>query len=165
MITLRNNIKSNINQYKACFHENAIKFLEWYQLFFRLHYVKRKKSNTNMFETDNTVADVSRFLLYFIFFLIHNICYIFTNTDGNLKTSVVNCLRVWWEHSQYVLFYVLLFAMLIACLSYHLDHYAIVTSYGDMDLVNIGSGNFLLLDSTKPLPDPILTSSVRFSHM
>ena len=28
---------------------------------------------------------------------------------------------------------------------------------GDMDLVNIGSGNGLLPDGTKPLPEPMLT--------
>ena len=29
--------------------------------------------------------------------------------------------------------------------------------YGDIDLVNIGSGNALLPDGTKPSPEPMLT--------
>ena len=29
--------------------------------------------------------------------------------------------------------------------------------YGDLSLVNIGPGNGLLPDGTKPLPDPMLT--------
>ena len=33
-----------------------------------------------------------------------------------------------------------------------------MTTYGDMDIyVNINSGNGLLPDSTKPLPEPMLT--------
>ena len=31
-----------------------------------------------------------------------------------------------------------------------------MTPYGDENWVNIGSGNGLLPDSTKPLPEPIL---------
>ena len=38
-----------------------------------------------------------------------------------------------------------------------LTHCGIVTSYGDRDRVNIGSGNDLLLNGTKPLPEPMLT--------
>ena len=30
-----------------------------------------------------------------------------------------------------------------------------MTPYGDRDLVNIGSGNGLLPDGTKPLPEPM----------
>ena len=37
----------------------------------------------------------------------------------------------------------------------HLTHCGLLTPYGDMELVNIGSGNGLLLDGTKPLPEPI----------
>ena len=32
-----------------------------------------------------------------------------------------------------------------------------MTPFGDMDLANIGSGNGLLPDGTKPLPEPMLT--------
>ena len=41
--------------------------------------------------------------------------------------------------------------------SYVLTHCGLVTPYGDRDLVNIGSGNGLLPDGTKPLPEPMLT--------
>ena len=36
-----------------------------------------------------------------------------------------------------------------------LTHFGLVTPYGDR--VNIGSGNGLLPDGTKPLPEPMLT--------
>ena len=38
-----------------------------------------------------------------------------------------------------------------------LSHWDLVTPFGDMDLANIGSGNGLLPDGTKPLPEPMLT--------
>ena len=38
-----------------------------------------------------------------------------------------------------------------------LTHWGLVTPYGDIDLVNIGSGNGLLPDGTKPLPESMLT--------
>ena len=39
-----------------------------------------------------------------------------------------------------------------------LTHCGLVTPYGDMEIwVNIGSGNGLLPDGTKPLPEPMLT--------
>ena len=34
----------------------------------------------------------------------------------------------------------------------------LVTPYGDVDLVNIGSGNGLVLSGTKPLPEAMLTT-------
>ena len=43
-------------------------------------------------------------------------------------------------------------------LLYHLwilTHCCLVTAYGDIDWLNIGSGNGLLLDSTKTLPEPM----------
>ena len=47
-----------------------------------------------------------------------------------------------------------------------LTYCGLVMPYSDRDLVNIGSGNGLLPDGTKPLPEPILTdhqwSSVAF---
>ena len=39
----------------------------------------------------------------------------------------------------------------------HLTHCGLVMPYDDIDLVNIGSGNGLLPDGTKPLPEPVLT--------
>ena len=40
-----------------------------------------------------------------------------------------------------------------------LTHWGLVTSYGERDpWVNIGSGNGLLPDGTKPLPEPLLTN-------
>ena len=36
--------------------------------------------------------------------------------------------------------------------------FLIVMLNGDVNLVNIGSGNGLLPDGNKPLPDPLLTS-------
>ena len=39
-----------------------------------------------------------------------------------------------------------------------LTHCGLVTPWGDKDLVNIGSGNGLLSDGTKPLLEPNLTS-------
>ena len=39
-----------------------------------------------------------------------------------------------------------------------LTHCCLVTPYGDRVLVNIGSGNGLLPDGTKPLPEPMLTN-------
>ena len=38
-----------------------------------------------------------------------------------------------------------------------LTHYGQVTPYGVIELVNIGSGNGLVLSSTKPLPEPMMT--------
>ena len=38
-----------------------------------------------------------------------------------------------------------------------LTHWGPVTPYGANIWVNIGSGNGLLLDGTKPLPEPMLT--------
>ena len=38
-----------------------------------------------------------------------------------------------------------------------LNHWCLVTPYGDMIWVNLGSGNGLLPDGTKPLPEPKLT--------
>ena len=38
-----------------------------------------------------------------------------------------------------------------------LTHWGRVMPYGDSDLVNIGSGNGLLPDGTKPLPEQMLT--------
>ena len=34
----------------------------------------------------------------------------------------------------------------------HLAHFPLVTQYGDTNLVNIGAGNGLPSDGTKPLP-------------
>ena len=34
----------------------------------------------------------------------------------------------------------------------------LVTPYGDVDRVNIESGNGLIPDGTKPIPEPMLTS-------
>ena len=41
----------------------------------------------------------------------------------------------------------------------NLTHWGLVTTYGigDLALVNIGSGNDLVPDGTKPLPEPMLT--------
>ena len=36
-------------------------------------------------------------------------------------------------------------------------HYGLFTPYGDRDRVNIGPGNGLLPDGTRPLPEPVLT--------
>ena len=33
-----------------------------------------------------------------------------------------------------------------------------MTPYDEIDLTNMGSGNGLLLDSTKPLPEPMVNS-------
>ena len=41
--------------------------------------------------------------------------------------------------------------------SFPLTHCGLMTSYGGIDWVNIGSGNGLLPDGTKPLPEPMLT--------
>ena len=38
-----------------------------------------------------------------------------------------------------------------------LTHSGLVAPYGDKIWVNIGSGNGLLPDGTKPLPEPMLT--------
>ena len=38
-----------------------------------------------------------------------------------------------------------------------LTHCGLMTPYGDEIWVNIGSGNGLLPDGTKPLPEPMLT--------
>ena len=38
----------------------------------------------------------------------------------------------------------------------------VMTLYGVMELVNIGSGNGLLPDGTKPLPEPRLTKLYSF---
>ena len=38
-----------------------------------------------------------------------------------------------------------------------LTHGGLVTPYGDIDRVNIGSGNGLLPGGTKPLPGPMFT--------
>ena len=35
-----------------------------------------------------------------------------------------------------------------------------MTPYGDKDLVNIGSGNGLVPDGTKSLPEPMLTNNL-----
>ena len=40
---------------------------------------------------------------------------------------------------------------------FDLTHCGLVTTYGDIDLVNIGSGNGLMPDGTKPLPEQMLT--------
>ena len=42
-------------------------------------------------------------------------------------------------------------------MSFALTHCGLVMLYGDRDLVNFGSGNGLLPDGTKPLPEPMLT--------
>ena len=42
--------------------------------------------------------------------------------------------------------------------SFKLTHCGLVMSYGDRNLVNNGSGNGLLPDSTKSLPEPMLTN-------
>ena len=43
-------------------------------------------------------------------------------------------------------------------MEYHvLTYCGLVTLYGDIDLVNIGSSNGLLPDGTKPLPEPMMT--------
>ena len=47
--------------------------------------------------------------------------------------------------------------MLAAVEIFELTHCGLVTSYGDGISVNISSGNGLLPDSTKPLPEPMLT--------
>ena len=39
-----------------------------------------------------------------------------------------------------------------------LTHSGLVAPYGIIELVNIGAGNGLLPDGTKPLPEPILTN-------
>ena len=39
----------------------------------------------------------------------------------------------------------------------YITHYGLVTPYGDMNLGQIGSGNGLVPDGTKPLPEPMLT--------
>ena len=39
-----------------------------------------------------------------------------------------------------------------------LTHYGPGKPYGDIDLGNIGSGNGLLPDGTKPLPEPVLVN-------
>ena len=39
----------------------------------------------------------------------------------------------------------------------YLTHCGLVTPYGDIIWVNIGSGNGLLPEGTKPLPEPMLT--------
>ena len=42
-------------------------------------------------------------------------------------------------------------------LEYYLfTHCGVVKPYGDIDLDHIGSGNGLVTDGTKPLPEPIL---------
>ena len=42
-------------------------------------------------------------------------------------------------------------------MKFELIHWGLLTLVGDMNLVNIGSGNGLLPDSTKQLPEPMLT--------
>ena len=44
-----------------------------------------------------------------------------------------------------------------------LTHCGLVTPYDDTDQINIGSGNDLVPDGTKPLPEPMLTSHQRCS--
>ena len=39
-----------------------------------------------------------------------------------------------------------------------LTHCGLGTPYRDIEMVNIGSGNGLLPDGTKPLPEPVSTS-------
>ena len=39
-----------------------------------------------------------------------------------------------------------------------LTHYGLVVPYGIIELVNVGSGNGLLPDSTSPLPEQMLTN-------
>ena len=40
---------------------------------------------------------------------------------------------------------------------FHVSIYGLVKPYGDIDLHQHGSGNGLLPDGTKPLPEPMLT--------
>ena len=47
-------------------------------------------------------------------------------------------------------------AVTTAFIFLYLTHRGLVTPHGDVDWVNIGPGNGLLPDGTKPLPEPLL---------
>ena len=63
---------------------------------------------------------------------------------------------LWWGHvSSEPQRYLCVSVMLSEASSW--SHWGLLTPYGDIDLVNTGSGNGLSPDGTKPLPEPVLT--------